>query len=74
LKLIYDIKVDNCVAEIKMTLTTPACPVAQSFPEEVKNKVKEISGIKEANVELVWEPAWSPELLSEDIKLELGII
>ena len=74
LGLIYnvDVNAENEV-HIKMTLTTPMCPVAQTFPGTVEGKVKEIPGVTECMVELVWEPAWSQELMTEAARLELGI-
>ena len=57
-----------------MTLTSPACPVAGSLPPEVKEKVKKVNGVKDVYVDLVWEPAWSMEKMSEEAKLELGFL
>jgi FeS assembly SUF system protein len=75
LGLIYDIKVlpDNAV-QIKMTLTAPACPVAGSLPGEVEKKVEAIPEVKSADVELVWEPPWSRDLMSEAALLTLGML
>jgi FeS assembly SUF system protein len=74
LGLIYDIQVepDNKV-HIKMTLTAPACPVAGSLPGEVERKVEAIPQVKSADVELVWEPPWSREKMSEAALLQLGM-
>ena len=73
LGLIYEITVDaNHRALIKMTLTSPACPSAQQIPQEVRYKVKAIPGIDDAWVEIVWEPTWSKDLMSEAAKLTLG--
>ncbi|HEX4795783.1 MAG TPA: SUF system Fe-S cluster assembly protein [Humisphaera sp.] len=74
LGLIYDIKVDpeNNV-HIKMTLTAPACPVAGSLPGDVERRVEAIPEVKNADVELVWEPPWSRELMSEAAMLQLGM-
>ena len=74
LGLIYDIQVepDNKV-HIKMTLTAPACPVAGSLPGEVERNVEEIPEVKSADVELVWEPPWSREKMSEAALLQLGM-
>ena len=75
LGLIYEIKLeDDFKARIVMTLTTPNCPVAESLPEEVKEKVQNIEGISEAIIELTFEPPWSMEMMSEEAKLELGFI
>lgn len=73
LGLVYDVAVseDNEVT-ITMTLTTPHCPVAGSLPGEVQDKVAAIDGVKKAHVNLVWEPPWTPERMSEAAKLELG--
>ncbi len=73
LGLIYEIKVnDEGALNIKMTLTSPACPVAESIPVEVRDKVKGIHGITDVNVELVWEPTWTQDMMSEEAKLQLG--
>ena len=73
LGLIYNVDVlpDGNV-NIKMTLTSPACPVAGTLPPEVEDKVRGIEGVHDCNVEIVWDPAWTPELMSESAKLELG--
>lgn len=73
LGLVYDILVDaDCRALVKMTLTSPACPSAQQLPQEVRYKVKAIPGITEAWVEIVWEPPWTKDRMSEAAKLTLG--
>lgn len=73
LGLIYDIIMDSSSKVlIKMTLTSPACPSAQQLPSEVRYKVKAIPGVNDAWVEIVWEPTWSKELMSEAAKLQLG--
>ncbi|MBI2349172.1 MAG: SUF system Fe-S cluster assembly protein [Deltaproteobacteria bacterium] len=75
LGLIYDVKVDAAGAvEIRMTLTSPQCPVAQSLPAEVQAKVKEVPGVTEAKVDVVWEPPWDPAKMSEAAKLQLGML
>ncbi len=75
LGLIYEVRVDdNFNAYILMTLTTPNCPVAESLPAEVKEKIQGIQGIKEVNLELTFEPPWDSEMLSEEAKLELGML
>ena len=74
LGLIYDIVVDaQNVAGITMTLTAPGCPAAQSLPVEVAEKVKAIEGIADAKVDVVWEPAWTKDRMSEAAKLQLGL-
>ena len=74
LGLIYDIFVDaNDVAAVRMTLTAPGCPVAQSMPVEVANKVKAVPGVADAKVDIVWEPTWTRERMSDVAKLQLGM-
>lgn len=73
LGLIYDIAVDaNRRALVKMTLTSPACPSAQQLPSEVRYKIKAIPGVSDATVEIVWEPPWDKDRMSEAAKLQLG--
>lgn len=75
LGLIYDIEInDEGKAKIVMTLTAPNCPVADQLPIEVKEKVLSVDGIKEAEVELVFDPPWDPSMLSDEAKLELGML
>ena len=74
LGLIYDIAVDeNGLAVIQMTLTAPGCPAAGTLPAEVQGKVNAIDGVSEARVDLVWEPPWDKDRMSEAAKLQLGI-
>jgi FeS assembly SUF system protein len=74
LGLIYEIAVDTAgVAWIKMTLTAPACPSAQSLPVEVAEKVKAIPGLNDAQVEVVWDPPWDKDKMSEMAKMQLGM-
>ena len=75
LGLIYDVLVneDNDV-KVLMTLTTPNCPVAESLPLEVKNKIADIDGVKSAEVEMTFDPPWNRDLMSEEAKLELGFL
>ena len=74
LGLIYDIAVDaSGVAGITMTLTAPGCPAAQSLPGEVAERVKGVAGVSDAKVEVVWEPAWSKDRMSEAARLQLGL-
>ena len=74
LGLIYSLDIDKkSNVAIKMTLTTPNCPVADSMPESVGKAVSEIEGISSIKVELVWEPKWSKDMMSEDAKLALDI-
>ncbi|HEX6974839.1 MAG TPA: iron-sulfur cluster assembly protein [Vicinamibacterales bacterium] len=74
LGLIYDIAVTaDGVAAITMTLTAPGCPAAQSLPVEVASKTKGVPGITDAKVDVVWEPAWDKDRMSEAAKLQLGL-
>ena len=73
LGLIYDIKVNGSKAEIKMTLTTPNCPVAESLPKEVKESAMQVEGIDDVNLELVWDPPWNKDMMSDAAKLELNL-
>ncbi|MGL6028973.1 MAG: SUF system Fe-S cluster assembly protein [Legionella sp.] len=74
LGLIYDVIVnDDGHIDIKMTLTTPGCPVAQTFPGTVEQAVNQVEGVSDCTVELVWEPAWTQERMTEAARLELGI-
>jgi len=76
LGLVYDISVDEEKGEvgIRMTLTSPACPVAGSLPPEVEAKVRAVAGVSKASVEVVWEPPWTPEKMTEAAKLQLGML
>ncbi len=73
LGLIYDVKVEENKAKIKMTLTTPNCPVAESLPKEVKEGAMQVDGIKDVDLELVWDPPWSKDMMSDAAKLELNL-
>jgi FeS assembly SUF system protein len=74
LGLIYEVGVkDDKDIHVKMTLTSPSCPVAGSLPGEVKTKIEGVNGVATAIVELVWEPTWTPECMSEDAKIALGV-
>ena len=73
LGLIYDIKIKKGDVEVIMTLTSPFCPVAGSLPKEVAARVAEVECVKKSNVELVFEPAWSMDLMSDEAKLELNM-
>ena len=74
LGLIYDIAVDkDGLAVIQMTLTAPGCPAAVTLPAEVQGKVKGIDGVSDARVDLVWEPPWDKDRMSDAAKLQLGI-
>ena len=74
LGLIYDVLIDDTQhVDIKMTLTSPGCPVAQTFPGIVETAVNQVEGVRECTVELVWEPPWTQERMSEAARLELGM-
>ena len=73
LGLIYDIQVNGRKAEIKMTLTKPNCPVAESLPKEVKEGAMQVEGIDDVNLELVWAPPWNKDMMSDAAKLELNL-
>lgn len=75
LGLIYDVFVnEDFDVKILMTLTTPNCPVAETLPLEVEEKVKSINEVKDAKVEITFDPPWTQDLMSEEAKLELGML
>jgi FeS assembly SUF system protein len=75
LGLIYDVDVrEDFSVNVRMTLTTPHCPVAESMPGEVELKVSGVAGVKSAEVKLVWEPAWDMSMMSDEARLELGLL
>jgi len=74
LGLIYDIKVENRnTAKVKMTLTSPNCPVAESLPKEVKDGIMQVEGIDKVDLDLVWDPPWDKSMMSDSAKLELNL-
>jgi len=74
LGLIYDIKVENKnTAKVKMTLTSPNCPAAESLPKEVKDGIMQVEGIDKVDLDLVWDPPWDKSMMSESAKLELNL-
>ena len=74
LGLIYDVKVENKnTAKVKMTLTSPNCPVAESLPKEVKDGIMQVEGIDNVDLDLVWDPPWDKDRMSEAAKLELNL-
>jgi len=74
LGLIYNVDVrDDRSVEVRLTLTSPMCPVAGSLPPEVEAKVAEVEGVTASSVDLVWDPPWEPSMMSEAAKLELGM-
>lgn len=75
LGLVYDVQIsDEADVKVIMTLTTPNCPVAESLPQEVKDKVSEVDGVRSVDLELTFEPAWNKDMMSEEAKFELGIL
>ena len=73
--LIYDVDVaEDFSVNVRMTLTTPNCPVAESMPGEVEMKVASVDGVKSVDLKLVWEPAWDMSLMSDEARLELGLL
>jgi FeS assembly SUF system protein len=75
LGLIYDVQIsDEGDVKIIMTLTTPNCPVAETLPQEVKDKAAEVEGVKSVDLELTFEPSWNKDMMSEEAKFELGML
>jgi metal-sulfur cluster biosynthetic enzyme len=72
LGLIYDVKIIDSWVGVKMTLTTPGCGMSGMIAQDVKNRVMRLPGVKEADVRIVWEPAWTPERMSPEAKKRLG--
>ena len=73
LGLIYDVQVNDKKVKIKMTLTSPNCPVAESLPNEVKEGAMQVEGIENVDLELVWDPPWNKDMMSDAAKLELNL-
>jgi FeS assembly SUF system protein len=76
LGLVYGLDANESTGrvEIRMTLTAPGCPVAQTFPDTVAHAVRQVTGVADVRVELVWDPPWSTEMMSEAARLELGML
>ena len=75
LGLIYEVKINEAdEVAIKMTLTSPACPVAGSLPPDVEKRVRSVPGVKDVTVDVVWDPPWDKEMISEAAKLQLGFL
>ena len=73
LGLIYDIKIQDKDVQVKMTLTTPNCPVAESLPKEVKDSILELKDVNKVDLDLVWDPPWDKSMMSDSAKLELNL-
>ena len=73
LGLIYDISIKDKNVSVKMTLTTPNCPVAESLPKEVKDSIMEIKEVNKVDLDLVWDPPWDKSMMTEAAKLELNL-
>ena len=73
LGLVYKVTIDNDIVNLEMTMTSPGCPSAREIIMEAQTVVSELDGVKETNIEIVWDPPWSPEKMSEEAKLSMGI-
>lgn len=73
LGLVYDVRFEDGEAEIDMTLTSPGCPLAGVIDQEIRKVLKEIPEVKNLRIELIWDPPWTKEMISEEVKAELGI-
>ena len=71
--LIYEVDINDTTVDIKMTLTSPACPAGGQIVNGAQHVTQQLDGVEEVNIEVVWNPRWTPELMSEDAKDELGI-
>lgn len=76
LGLVYEVvgNEESGEVSIKMTLTSPACPVAGTLPGEVEQRVREVQGVRDVKLELVWDPPWDKDMISDEVKLQLGIL
>ncbi len=75
LGLIYDVQIsEDADVKVIMTLTTPNCPVAESLPAEVKEKVRSVEGVNDVDLELTFEPSWTKDMMSEEARFELGML
>ncbi len=73
LGLIYDVRYEDGEAEVEMTLTSPGCPLAPIIDKQVREALKTVPEVKNVSVELVWDPPWSPDAISEELRAELGL-
>ena len=74
LGLVYGVTIEGKTVSVKMTMTTPLCPMGPEIIAEVKSKIGALDGVEKVNVEIVWEPPWTPEKMSEQAKIELGLV
>ncbi|MCK9270779.1 MAG: SUF system Fe-S cluster assembly protein [Bacteroidales bacterium] len=74
LGLVYEVKVEDDKVHVLMTLTSPNCPVAESLPMEVKQKIEALHGVSEAEVEITFDPPWDEDMMSDEARLELGLL
>jgi len=72
LGLVYDVQINNSNIDVKMTLTTKGCPMHSQISQDVKSKLMAVSGVTDANVEIVWDPPWNPQMISESARKKLG--
>ncbi|MFL2630727.1 MAG: metal-sulfur cluster assembly factor [Thermodesulfobacteriota bacterium] len=73
LGLVYDVEIDGTIVNLKMTMTSPGCPSAREIVLESQTLVSEIEGVSEANVEIVWDPPWTPEKMSDEARVSMGM-
>ena len=73
LGLVYDVQIDDGKVHVKMTLTSPMCPVGPIIQREAKELLMELEGVEDVEIEIVWDPPWSPDRMSEDARLALGL-
>ena len=74
LGLVYDVQIDDDVVKIKMTLTAPGCPMHSVIAQDVRSKLLALDGVKDAIVDVVWDPPWTPDMMSEEAKAKLGFM
>ena len=72
LGLVYDVREKKGMVEVEMTLTSPGCPLAGMIDSEIKKAVKKVKGVKRISIELIWDPPWTQEMMSDEAKAELG--
>jgi len=72
LGLVYDVREEGGIVEVEMTLTTPGCPLAGVIDTKIREAVMKVSGVKEVTLELIWDPPWTQDMMSEEAKAELG--